>query len=298
MSVDIMLYALGSDGKKILAMPKGKAVCPLCREDVIAKCGTLKANHWAHRHKMVCDPWFEETSWHISWKSLVLEEHTEVIMKHYGKTHRADIVGNHNTVIELQRSPISAETIHAREYFYENMIWVLDASTFFGNIVLNQKNDHAAMACYYPRSILSLARKPVYLHLPCGNIFRLIKVYPKVDNQPLRGWGRFIGWKPFFYRYLSGVVKHEYIDGEQPKILKNRMDITRIKYHNNLEMQGWYTIFGGEYGDRHYTKDIKLNTRCQCDISQEYPGCDTILNPLEYGPGTHHQLYTYSRVFE
>lgn len=139
------------------------------------------------------------------------EEHSEVIMKHYGKTHRADIEGNRKTVVGLQRSPIPAEMIRARESFYENMIWVLDASGFFGNMVLNQKNDHAAIACYYPGRILSLARKPVYLHLPCGNIFRIIKVYPKKDNQPLRGWGRFVGWKPFFYRYLSSVAKPEYI---------------------------------------------------------------------------------------
>jgi hypothetical protein len=40
---------------------------------------------------------------------------------------RADIVTASGVVVELQHSPISAETIAEREAFYGRMVWVFDA---------------------------------------------------------------------------------------------------------------------------------------------------------------------------
>ncbi len=47
--------------------------------------------------------------------------------------HRADVVGNRSTVIELQHSPISVEDIQAREHYYGlrgPMIWLFDGQRF------------------------------------------------------------------------------------------------------------------------------------------------------------------------
>ncbi len=251
-----MLYALNGKGEKVPATPRGRAFCPICRSDVIAKCGPKIARHWAHKHSSSCDKWFEETAWHVAWKRIVRESRCEVVLRQGDMAHRADIVGNRNTVIELQHSSISPDEVRARERFYGNMIWVFDAAGFFGNMILEPIDDYVAISWYYLRMALFLARKPVYFHLPCGNIFKLEYAYPKRRGEPLHGWGRFIGWKPFFHLYLSSVVKSEYKDGEQPETIKNRtdIDISKLKFHHS----------------------IKINSRCGCDSRAEYLNCGKV----------------------
>jgi hypothetical protein len=103
-------------------------VCPSCGRPVIPKCGTVRVHHWAHVDGRDCDPWAESlTEWHIAWQRGLQPEATEVVMP----PHRADIVGNGSTVIELQHSPISTEDITARELFYGDMVWLFDATERF-----------------------------------------------------------------------------------------------------------------------------------------------------------------------
>lgn len=246
-----MIYGLDSSGKKIIATPKGRAVCPVCKNDLIAKCGLRIVRHWAHRTRSLCDPWSEETPWHISWKSIVREERCEVVIKHSNIMHRADILGNKNIIIELQHSPISPQDILDREKFYKNMIWLFDAGKFAGNIIFKFKEDYAEYTWYYPRTSMVFSKKPVYFHLPCGNIFKPEDIYLK--SGIARGWGRFIGWKPFFYRYLSTVVKPEFSNALQPWPICNRRDLDndKLKFHQN-------------------SRNPYI---CECDCTGEYPGC-------------------------
>lgn len=89
---------------------------------MIAKCGSTKVWHWAHRQRD-CDRWSEgESEWHRSWKALFPEAWQEVVIGE----HRADLLTPFG-VIELQNSPISAETIREREAFYGRMIWIVNA---------------------------------------------------------------------------------------------------------------------------------------------------------------------------
>jgi len=71
-----------------------------------------------------------------------------------------------------------------------------------------------------------------------------------------RGWGRFIGWKPFFYLYLSTVVKPEFANAMQPELIRNRRDISfnELKFHQNSR---------NPYG-------------CECEYTDEYPDCRLI----------------------
>ena len=41
------------------AFTGGKANCPTCGADMIAKCGSRVIHHWAHLHDKNCDPWWE-----------------------------------------------------------------------------------------------------------------------------------------------------------------------------------------------------------------------------------------------
>jgi len=134
------------------------------------------------------------------------------------------------------------------------MIWLFDAGQFSGNIVFRFNEDYADVTWYYPRVSIACSRKPVYFHLPCGNIFKLEDLCLKSGTA--RGWGRFIGWKPFFYLYLSTVVKPEFANAMQPELIRNRRDISfnELKFHQNSR---------NPYG-------------CECEYTDEYPDCRLI----------------------
>lgn len=121
-----MQFALNADGIPIEASRGVPAVCPLCGEPVIAKCGRIIVHHWAHHKSQDCDSWFEpETPWHRGWKSLFPPSQVEVAMG----PHRADIRNASGLVVELQNSIISATDIAARESFYGRMVWLINGAT-------------------------------------------------------------------------------------------------------------------------------------------------------------------------
>ena len=63
-----MKFAL-IDNIRTEAAKGAKGICPSCGSDLIAKCGDIKVNHWAHKGIRSCDPWSEnETEWHREWK--------------------------------------------------------------------------------------------------------------------------------------------------------------------------------------------------------------------------------------
>lgn len=98
-----------------------KARCPSCQGELIAKCGTERIWHWAHKTKD-CDSWSEpETMWHKNWKGLFPPAWQEVVIGE----HRAD-VQTPSFVIEFQHSPISVAEVAEREQYYKSMFWVFD----------------------------------------------------------------------------------------------------------------------------------------------------------------------------
>ena len=121
-----MKYALSNEGR-IEATPKANGICQCCESDLIAKCGTQKIWHWAHKGKRNCDHWWEnETQWHRDWKDYFPKEWQEVVhLSEDGEKHIADVKTPNGLVIEFQHSAISAEEKLSRETFYKNMIWVV-----------------------------------------------------------------------------------------------------------------------------------------------------------------------------
>ena len=122
-----MRYALSNESR-IEATPKAKGICQCCGSDLIAKCGTQKIWHWAHKGKRNCDHWWEnETQWHRDWKDNFPKEWQEVVhLSDDGEKHIADVKTPNGLVVEFQHSAISAEEKLSRETFYKNMIWVVD----------------------------------------------------------------------------------------------------------------------------------------------------------------------------
>ena len=109
------------------------AICPICGEVVIPKCGKIKIHHWSHKSRQNCDPWWEnETEWHRKWKDNFPNECQEVI--HYDKTgekHVADVKTKTGIFLEFQHSSMSVEEQYSREHFYKNMLWIVDARQYY-----------------------------------------------------------------------------------------------------------------------------------------------------------------------
>jgi len=126
----MLLFAIVADAKS-RPFPRGRGVCPICLGEVRAKCGSIKVHHWAHVCGQDCDTWSEGIGpWHLCWQDCVRPEFVEVAVG----AHRADILGNDDTVIELQHSAISPAEIREREHHYGKMIWLFDATNRFGGL--------------------------------------------------------------------------------------------------------------------------------------------------------------------
>lgn len=130
------------EGKRREAQPGLSAQCPVCEAAMIAKCGDIRAPHWAHRRKTDCDHWWEtETEWHRDWKNQFSEDWQEIIQRSAeGEKHIADVKTPGGLVMEFKYSPIDPEERKARESFYGNMVWVVngtrlvrDKSQFYEN---------------------------------------------------------------------------------------------------------------------------------------------------------------------
>jgi len=113
---------------------------------VKAKVGELR-QYWTYIGEKPKMPqgYENETIWHYNWKSLVKDDFCEIIFGENNE-HRADIVGNNNTIIEVQLSPIDIRVVRERIEFYrkitkDRMIWIVDATKYFKNTFDIEKSE-------------------------------------------------------------------------------------------------------------------------------------------------------------
>ncbi|KOS06126.1 hypothetical protein AM493_08845 [Flavobacterium akiainvivens] len=107
------------------------ATCPGCEQPVVAKCGSKKVHHWAHKGSRICDDWWEpETEWHRAWKNNFPTEWQEIFLPDIktGEKHIADTRTPDGLVIEFQHSHIDPKERMIRENFYKTMVWVVDGT--------------------------------------------------------------------------------------------------------------------------------------------------------------------------
>lgn len=167
-----MIFARGSGGM-IHATPGADAICPMCHESLIPKCGDIVQWHWAHRSATDCDSWYEpESEWHKDWKEFFADQGglLEVPMERNGERHRADVVlpkiGNHReTIVELQATYLPPAKIREREAFYgPALIWIYRMDAFARRIVLGRTLSNGAVGFRIKAGPLSIGehRRPVY----------------------------------------------------------------------------------------------------------------------------------------
>lgn len=167
-----MQFAIVSDGSRQEAYKGARATCPQCGGAVLAKCGRIKVNHWAHEAEEDCDSWYEpETAWHRQWKSLFADDCTEVVMRE----HRADIRSN-DLVVELQNSSISPSEIEERERFYGEMIWIVNAEPFAARFFLlkQQKANQFTFKWKHMKASWRFATKPIYFDFGAWTVEKLL----------------------------------------------------------------------------------------------------------------------------
>lgn len=119
------------DNTRQAAAPGLAGNCPGCGQPVVAKCGTRRIWHWAHRGVRMCDQWWEpETDWHRAWKEHFDREWQEVIQfdPATGEKHIADVRTANGLVVEFQHSALHPDERKAREAFHGNMVWVVDGT--------------------------------------------------------------------------------------------------------------------------------------------------------------------------
>lgn len=128
-----MLIALDIQGNRMRATRSISGFCPECKENVIGKCGQIRAWYWAHKPDSACNynPG-DMCEWHIALQNDAADRGAEIevpIINDAGVKRIADIVIQQR-VIELQHSIISRDEILSRVFFYENMgyknDWVID----------------------------------------------------------------------------------------------------------------------------------------------------------------------------
>lgn len=176
-----MQYAL-INNEKVEATPRSTGRCQLCDHEVFSKCGEVNIWHWSHKKNEGCDGWYEpETEWHRNWKSLFGKDHSEVVIKHDGLKHIADVYTNSNVVIELQNSPIQKQIIRRRENFYgERMLWILNGSHFDENITIKCEK-------LLPSFIQT---SDGYVNAKTGEIYHNLKVEQKLKATFVWSWPR------------------------------------------------------------------------------------------------------------
>jgi len=122
-----MKYAI-VEGNKTEAFKGGRGTCPSCNSELIARCGDVNINHWAHKGARNCDTWWEnETEWHREWKNSFPKEWQEVVhIDEKGEKHIADVKTEKGWVLEFQHSFIKDDERNSRNIFYSKLVWVVD----------------------------------------------------------------------------------------------------------------------------------------------------------------------------
>lgn len=179
------------NGSRASATPEGRGHCPLCQGEVIARCGAINVWHWAHASRADCDTWSEgESEWHRAWKDRFPRQWREFTMY----PHRADVKAP-RLVIELQASSISVDEIAAREAFYEQMIWLINARNFKLNI--RDCGWYVTFRWKFPRKTWWHSSKPLFFDL--GD--RLLQITNIHANIPCGGSGKFVSYESFVDSY-------------------------------------------------------------------------------------------------
>ena len=182
-----MQFALGPSGKRIRPQDAPWGFCPECGQYVKAHRGEIVTPHFAHESGVDCDTWAEhETEWHRAWKQFVSVDNVERAVV----GHRADIVLDDGTVVELQHSGISPEEIRERENAYGKMIWLFDGTDIDEERLYFRKQKYGlSFRWKHPRKSYAVCQKLCCIDLGIDRGIFVMKKLHLEGGAPYFGWG-------------------------------------------------------------------------------------------------------------
>lgn len=249
-----MFYAINSNGNRVNindASTVEEYFCPLCKSKLVIKNGSVYAKHFAHNSHECFDNWnYDMSEWHQHKQSFFESEFCEVVVKHNGETHRADVLID-NTVIEFQHSSITADEFEKRTIFFINagyrIAWVFDVTKqYISKSIdyLNEDND-----------FLFRWKKPMEIFSKCPNIsddsknFALWITWDCGEDKDflykiiwtLNNNGRYnlkhFAISPYFID-MNNHVKPDDFFKSQKKYLKEAIDKLKTKHSYHIKYSG------------------------------------------------------------
>lgn len=169
------------DSHRVLAEPRASgATCPHCLTPVIARCGTLRAWHWAHAEG-TCDSWLApDSEWTNEWKSHFPPEWCEAPRG----SHLADIALPDRALVLAQLS-LTESQIAEREADFTPMAWVVQAQST--DVELHPDPEGFVRFTWHkPRNNWLCATQPVVLD---HNTTILLIKKMRPARVGIRGWG-------------------------------------------------------------------------------------------------------------
>lgn len=253
-----MKFAL-LNNERIEPEPKLKAMCPLCKCEVISKCGSIKVWHWSHISNKDCDDWYEpESQWHIDWKNEFPKECQEFTM---GR-HRADIRTKNRWIIELQNSSISPSEIIDREEYYKKMVWLLNGGTLAKGLRIREKKNILSFRWKNPPKSWWECNKEIYIDLSqiveklesiidgyiVGGKKHLTAVEEYKSGEYYDEYGQYQQWESDY----PSVSHHEDTTKAEIERLRRKIELFNNnifwikKIHNNIPCGGWGDLISKE----------------------------------------------------
>ncbi len=170
-----MRFAL-VQGQKAEAAKGSSGFCPCCGSKLVARCGEVNVNHWAHKGNRNCDQWWEnETTWHRSWKDKFPVAWQERIhTADNGEKHIADVKTDSGWAIEFQHSYLKPEERRSRILFYPKLIWVVDS--------LRRKTDKTQFQKIVQESIV-ISKEPLIRRVSFPEECRLLREWHNPDSM-------------------------------------------------------------------------------------------------------------------
>ncbi len=209
------------NGQRLRAEEAGSGaigICPWTRLEVKAKVGEIR-QYWAYIGGQPNLPvgYELETEWHYNWKYPINDNFCEVVCGEKNE-HRADIIGNMDTVIEIQNSPIDIRVVRERTNFYKELsnkrvIWLVNATDYWQTrlkVLFDKREGNN-----YPIEWKPVRQWVVEIAKTMNS--NLFLDYNTKSDKLLQMWvhdkklkGAFITKIDFFKRYLYDNAKEEF----------------------------------------------------------------------------------------
>ena len=242
---------------------RGHYICLLCGSDLIAKKGTKRMHHFAHRSATECDDWATGmTEWHLMGQRILEGRGAKLEtpfanIDNRGHRHRLDALmtdgDGHRKGFELQHSPMGRDMFDVRNRFYldelDELIWVFDVR---GRDIRLGREFHPAGSKRGFRPFVDhlgrWMRQPEWFSSPCleGWYGRMLSVFLYVDGGDDWPDGRIVevvapelapdghgnGREPWLGRSLSIMEWLDEVTGRGSFAGRRRTHVLTYMYHD------------------------------------------------------------------